>query len=98
VTLGTCGGAAKYIESEQCMPWLPPVPDDEMPAELDNTLAAQRKTFGTVLNSTRLAAHTPALDQGTGGMSRALSRSGRTPRRLSYLLNLRVAAIVGCPL
>ena len=80
------------------MPWLPPVPDDEMPAELDNTLAAQRKTFGTVLNSTRLAAHTPALDQGTGGMSRALSRSGRTPRRLSYLLNLRVAAIVGCPL
>jgi hypothetical protein len=31
-------------------------------------------------------------------MSRGFSRSGKVPARLSHLLNLRVGAIVGCPL
>lgn len=80
------------------MAWLPEVADDEMPEELADTVAAQRKVYGEVLNSTRLSAHVPHIALGSGAMSRAFSRSGRTPRQLTNLLNLRVAAIVGCPL
>lgn len=80
------------------MPWVPEIADDEMPVELAETIAAQYQTFGTVLNSTRVAAHVPALVAGTGAMGRAFSRSGLVPRRMSSLVNLRVAAIVGCPL
>jgi hypothetical protein len=77
---------------------LPDVPDDQMPAELADIVRAQIKQYGTVLNSTRQAAHTPPIARETPGMGRALSRSGRIPKRLSALVNLRVAAIVGCPL
>jgi hypothetical protein len=80
------------------MAWLPEVADDEMPQELADTIAAQRTFYGDVLNSTRLNAHAPQIVLGTGAMGRALSRSGRTSKRLAHLLNLRVAAIVGCPL
>jgi hypothetical protein len=80
------------------MAWLPDVSDEEMPPELHDTVAAQLKAYGVVLNSTRQAAHVPAVALGTGAMSRAFSRSGKVSRRLSLLLNLRVAAIVGCPL
>jgi hypothetical protein len=80
------------------MAWLPEVPDDEMPEELADTVAAQRKFYGEVLHSTRMSAYVPHIALGAGAMSRGFSRSGRTPKQLANLLNLRVAAIVGCPL
>lgn len=80
------------------MAWAPEVSDDAMPDELADMVAAQRAHYGTVLHSTRMSAHIPAVALAAGGMGRAFSRSGRTARRLAHLLNLRVAAIVGCPL
>jgi len=80
------------------MAWLPDVEDDAMTPEIAQMAAAQVKAFGTVLNSTRQVAHAPVVATSAAALSRGLSRSGMTPPRLSHLLNLRVAAIVGCPL
>jgi hypothetical protein len=79
------------------MAWLKDVPDEEMPAELKDTVAGQEKHYGAVLNSTRQGAHAPHVQLGTAEMSKAFARSRKTPKRLAHLLNLRVGAIVGCP-
>lgn len=76
----------------------PDVRDEDFPEELREMAAAQRKHYGTVLNSLRQTAHAPRVALGQAAMSRELARSRKIEPRLSYLLNLRVAAIVGCPL
>jgi len=80
------------------MPWIQPVTDEEWPDALAALAEAQRKHLGTVLNSARLSAYVPPIALGSAEMGRGLSRSHRTDKRLDHLLNLRVAAIVGCPL
>lgn len=77
---------------------LPDVPDEEMPSELVDMAAAQRRHYGTVLNALRQSAHAPRAALGASAHSRELGRSGMLGPRLSALLNLRVASVVGCPL
>lgn len=77
---------------------LPDVPDAELPAELLDIAAAQVKRYGTVLNNLRQTAYAPQVALGAAAMSRQLSRSRRIPPDLHALANLRVAAIVGCPM
>ena len=76
---------------------LPDIADDAIAPELADLVTAQVKAYGTVLNSTRQSGYVPAVASGMAAMGRGLSRSGKTPARLSHLLNLRVGAIVGCP-
>ena len=76
---------------------LPDVPDEDFPQELAPVVQAQLKAYGTLLNSTRQAAHTPPIALAAPGMGRAISRSGLIAPRLVSLVNLRVSAIVGCP-
>jgi hypothetical protein len=78
--------------------WLPDVELEAMEPDVAKMAEAQIKAYGTVLNSTRQSAYIPAVAAGAAAMSRGLRRSGKTPARLSHLLNLRVGAIVGCPL
>ncbi|MDI3305764.1 MAG: hypothetical protein QJR07_09305 [Acetobacteraceae bacterium] len=77
---------------------LPDVPDAEIPSSLRALADAQVRLYGTVLHSLRQTAHAPHVALGQAAMSRELSRINRIDRRLNALLNLRVAAIVGCPL
>jgi len=77
---------------------LPDVPDADIPSSLRDLADAQVRIYGTVLNSLRQTAHAPNVALAAAAMSRELSRGMRTSRRLHALLNLRVAAIVGCPL
>ena len=74
------------------------VADATWPEELREMAAAQVKAYGVVLHSTRQAAHAPRVALGAAAMSRELARSRLVPARLVALVNLRVAAIVGCPL
>ena len=76
---------------------LPDVTDDELADELRPLADAQRKRYGAVLNTLRQSAYAPNVAQGATEMGKALGRSRRITTRLDYLLNLRVAAIVGCP-
>lgn len=80
------------------MAWLPGVPDDEIPDSLAQMADGQRRAYGSVLNSLRQSARIPEVALGMSEMGKALSRSHKVEPRLSRLLNLRVAAIVGCPL
>jgi hypothetical protein len=77
--------------------WLPDIEEAAMAPEVAEQAQAQIKVYGTVLNSTRQVAYTPVVATSAAAMSRGLGRSGKTPARLSHLLNLRVGAIVGCP-
>lgn len=77
---------------------LPDISGEAMPDELREMVDAQERHYGAVLNSLRQTAHSPGVVLAASAMSRDLARAVRTPSRLSALLNLRVAAIVGCPL
>jgi len=79
------------------MAWLPGVDDDAMAPEVRQMAEAQIKGYGTVLNSLRMTAHTPAIASGAAAMSRGFTRGSVVSVRLSHLLNLRVGTIVGCP-
>lgn len=80
------------------MVWIDDVADDQMPEMLAETVKAQQKHYGTVLNSTRKLANAPHIQLGANEMSKAFSRSKQVPARLASLLNLRTGSIVGCPL
>ncbi len=79
------------------MAWLPDVEVDAMEPEAAKLAEAHEKAYGTVLNSLRMTAYTPAIASGAAAMSRGFTRSSVVSARLSHLLNLRVGAIVGCP-
>lgn len=79
------------------MAWLPEMTNEEFAPDVAKLAEAQVEVYGTVLNSTRQVAYAPVVATSAAAMSRGLARSGKTPARLSHLLNLRVGAIVGCP-
>lgn len=85
------------MERELSMPRISDVSDDQMPESLADSVKAQVKTFGHVLNPSRKMAHVPHIALAAGGMGRAFSRTSHVSKRLDHLLNLRVSAIVGCP-
>jgi alkylhydroperoxidase family enzyme len=64
---------------------------------LAETFARERETFGTVLNTTRVQAHTPGIMKAAKQLSAAVERSGLLPAELLSLVYLRVALINGCP-
>jgi alkylhydroperoxidase family enzyme len=64
---------------------------------LREVFARERETFGFLLNTTRIQAHTPGIMKAAKQLSAAVERSGRLPRELLALVYLRVALINGCP-
>jgi len=79
------------------MPFLPDVSDAEFPSELEAVAEAQRKLYGKILNPTRQSAYVPHIALGVQALARSFTRSPKLPGRISELVNVRVAAIVGCP-
>jgi len=64
---------------------------------LKETFAKELETFGFVLNTTRVQAHTPGIMKAAKQLSAAVDRSGLLPKDLLALVYLRVALINGCP-
>jgi alkylhydroperoxidase family enzyme len=64
---------------------------------LKETFAKETETFGFVLNTTKIQAHTPAIMKAGKQLSAAVERSGLLPPQLLALVYLRVALINGCP-
>ena len=64
---------------------------------LQETWAREQQLFGTVLNPTRIQAHTPGIMKAAKQLSVAVERSGLLPPQLLALVYLRVAVINGCP-
>jgi alkylhydroperoxidase family enzyme len=64
---------------------------------LRESFAREKDTFGYVLNTTKIQAHTPGIMKAAKQLSAAVDRSGLLPRDLLALVYLRVALINGCP-
>ena len=64
---------------------------------LKETFAKETDTFGFVLNTTKIQAHTPGIMRAAKQLAAAVERSGRLPPQLLALVYLRVALINGCP-
>jgi AhpD family alkylhydroperoxidase len=65
---------------------------------------SQRKLFdaieghyGKLLDPVAVTAHNPAMLDAMLGFERNLARADRLPERLKQLVNLKVAALLGCP-
>jgi len=64
---------------------------------LKETFTKELETFGFVLNTTKIQAHTPGIMRAAKQLAAAVDRSGLLPRELLALVYLRVALINGCP-
>lgn len=64
---------------------------------LTDVFARERETFGALLNTTKVQAHTPGIMKAAKQLSVAVDKSGRLPAGLLPLVYLRVARINGCP-
>jgi alkylhydroperoxidase family enzyme len=79
---------------------MPRVREVEDPGDdpiLKDTFAKETETFGFVLNTTKIQAHTPGIMKAAKQLSAAVERSGLLPPELLALVYLRVALINGCP-
>jgi len=64
---------------------------------LKEAFAKETDTFGFVLNTTKIQAHTPGIMKAAKQLAAAVERSGLLPPQLLPLVYLRVALINGCP-
>ncbi len=64
---------------------------------LKETFAKETDTFGFVLNTTKIQAHTPGIMRAAKQLAAAVERSGLLPPQLLALVYLRVALMNGCP-
>ncbi len=79
---------------------MPRVREVEDPGDdpiLTDTFAKEAETFGFVLNTTKIQAHTPGIMRAAKQLGAAVERSGLLPPQLLALVYLRVALINGCP-
>jgi alkylhydroperoxidase family enzyme len=79
---------------------MPRVREIEEPGDdpiLSDIFAREREVFGSILNPTKVQAHTPGIMKAAKQLSAALERSGLLPPQLLALVYLRVALINGCP-
>ena len=79
---------------------MPRVSEIEHPGNdpiLTDTFAKETDTFGYVLNTTKVQAHTPGIMRAAKQLGAAVERSGLLPPQLLALVYLRVALINGCP-
>jgi alkylhydroperoxidase family enzyme len=79
------------------MPRVREIEDPGDDAILKDTFAKETETFGFVLNTTKIQAHTPGIMKAAKQLSAAVERSGLLPAELLALVYLRVALINGCP-
>ncbi len=79
------------------MPRVREVEDPGNDPLLKEAFEKETDTFGFVLNTTKIQAHTPVIMKAAKQLSAAVERSGLLPPELLSLVYLRVALINGCP-
>ena len=79
---------------------MPRIREIEEPGDdpvLKDVFAKETETFGFLLNTTKVQAHTPGIMKAAKQLAAAVEKSGLLPRDLLALVYLRVALINGCP-
>jgi hypothetical protein len=67
-------------------------------AEIRAVFERQEKSYGVVLENHAVLARRPAIFRGFRAMWDGLEASGLVKPRLACLINVRVAALIGCSL
>ena len=79
---------------------MPRVREVEDPGDdpvLKEIFPKEKDTFGFLLNTTKVQAHTPGIMKAAKQLSAAVDRSGLLAKDLLALVYLRVSLINGCP-
>lgn len=76
---------------------IPALSREEAPPEARAAYDRNLDAHGVVLNSTGIYAYRPMIQAGAGALARGVAESGLLPPRVKVLVNLRVAALAGCP-
>jgi hypothetical protein len=76
---------------------IPPLDQDDAPPEARPFFEKDLEVFGQVLNTTQIAAYRPGIAAAAKQLGQAVIDAGLIPEQLRFLLNVRVASLVGCP-
>lgn len=79
------------------MPRIRPITVEEATLEVRAAMERNLEAFGRVLPSTEVYGHSPSVQEGARALDAGITAAGRIAPQLRALMNVRVAAIVGCP-
>ncbi len=74
------------------------LPKGAAPADIQRVYERQEADYGAVLQNHAVLARTPAIFRGFRAMWDALGESALLPARLTHLINIKVASLIGCGL
>lgn len=79
------------------MPRVQPVTEQEASPDVRGILRKDVSAFGTVLNSSAVAAHRPSILKAVKGLGAGIEQSGLLTRQLRCLISIKAASLIGCP-
>jgi hypothetical protein len=74
-----------------------PIALEEATPEVRARMERNLESFGRILPSTEVYGHSPHVQEGTSALDAGITAAGRISPQLRSLMNIRVAATVGCP-
>ena len=82
---------------EGIMPRIRPLTKNEISSDMQVFFESQIEKTGVVFNSTGIQAYCPPILKGMNALAQGIAQSGQLEPSLQRLLNLKAAAIIGCP-
>ena len=76
---------------------IPPLDIDTAPPEARPLFEMDIEAYGQALNTTAISAYRPGIALAVKGLGKAVTEAGLIPAQLRFLVNVRVASLVGCP-
>lgn len=76
---------------------LRPVDPEQASPEARALFDQDQAVFGQVLNTTAVAARRPKIAAAAKALGKAVGSGGLVPAQLRFLMNVRIASLVGCP-
>ena len=79
------------------MPRIRPITTEEAVPQVRAAMERNIEAFGRVLPSTEVYGHSPSVQEGAQALNAGITAAGRISPELRSLMNVRVAATIGCP-
>ena len=79
------------------MPRIDPVQFSDADPNVRDYMTRDESIFGKVLSTTRTYGHAPEVLRGARSLDAGITASGKISPLLRKLVNVRVAALIGCP-
>ena len=76
---------------------IPPLDPEHAGPEAKALFEQDLKAYDQVLNTTAVAAHRAGIATAVKALGKAVATADLIPNQLRFLINVRVAGLVGCP-